>query len=166
MDLKVGTRELQDVGIPLLWGDRAVVQDSHNRLSVVNYGSRPTRLEILEDQPAPGANFVPTTGGFRILSFPAGSYDFNVQDRTLSSPTNDLPECQIDELNVRVGEEVYPKSADYRTDSSLQVTAHDVRLVTRLPRALAKLVTEQVPNPDIPEHHVHSHRQDAGRLAC
>src|SRR3954452_19286057 len=101
MDIRVGTRILADIGIPVLWGDRAVAQDSDRRLSVIDYRSEPARLEILEDRPAPGINFVPTVSGFRILPLRGGPYEYNKTDKTLTSTTNELPECQIDESFVR-----------------------------------------------------------------
>jgi hypothetical protein len=152
MDIRVGTQILEDVGIPVVWGDRAIVQHSERRLSVIDSRSQPARLEILKDQPAPGVNFVPTLSGFRILPFRGGAYEYNKTDKTLTSATNDLPECQIGEDYVRVGSGIVHKNPDHRTDASLLVTASDVRLVNRLPDMLAELIADDVPNPDIPEH--------------
>jgi hypothetical protein len=152
MDLTIGDLELKDVGIPVIWGSRAIAQGSDRRLSVINLSSTPERLEILADQPAPGVNFVPILGGFRILAFREGGYDYNKNERTLTSPGGELPDCQIDDQYVRVGTEVFPKSTDYLTDAILTVSSNNVGITTQIPHGLRKLVVRNAPNPAIPEH--------------
>ncbi len=140
MDIRVGNRVLKDVDVPLLWGNRAVIQHRLGNLSVIDLGSRPARLEILEDQPAPGVSFAPTISGFRILASPDGPYNYNPKDRTLASWSGNLPDCQIDEQYVRVGESVLGRSATFGADVGPRVTSNRVIFELSLPAELAELI--------------------------
>jgi hypothetical protein len=140
MDLWIGDQTLRDVDVPLLWGSRAVIQHRNGKLSVVDLGTRPARLEILNDQPAPGVNFVPTIGGFRILSYPEGSYDFSPKEKTLTSWSGDLPLCQIEDRQIRVGTSVLGRGEPFGVGVGPRVTADQIAFQLGLPGELAELM--------------------------
>jgi hypothetical protein len=139
MDLWIGSQSLRDVDVTLLWGSRAIVQDRQGKLSVVDLSLRPARLEILRDRPAPGINFVPTIGGFRILSYPDGSYDYNPKDKILTSGAGDLPNCQIDGQFIRVGTSVLQRGEAFGVGIGPRVTADQIAFQLGLPQEIAEL---------------------------
>lgn len=143
MNITVGDRLLRDVDVPLLWGNRAIIQNRQGNISVVDLGTRPARLEILEDQPAPGVSFVPTISGFRILSSPDGPYTYQPKDRTLTSASGPLPDCQIDEHYVRVGTSVLGRGVSFGVGVGPRVTKDRVAFEVGLPVELAMLVGHQ-----------------------
>ena len=85
MNIKMGSHDFMDVEIPLLWGKRAVVQDSKGRISVIDLGTDKPTLEILGDSPAPDVEYVPLADGFQILRDGVPLYSYSPSERKLSS---------------------------------------------------------------------------------
>lgn len=137
VNLQIANQSFQDVRIPLQWGDRLILQEPNRALSVVYLGGGVPTLEILRNQPAPGVGFLPTWSGFQILSFPRDVYEFNVLERSFSSPTLGLPDVQIDEFYVRVGAQIFPNLAGFGESAGLQVTRSGITAGEPMPINLA-----------------------------
>lgn len=104
MDLRVGSNLFEGVTVPVLWGERAVLQDARGKLSVVDLGRDAPVLEILGDRPAPGAEFKPRlAGGFTILGAAGDLYAYDPKDHLLTPIELKLPELQITESFTRIG---------------------------------------------------------------
>ena len=96
MRLKLGGSVFEDVQIPVLWGKRAILQDSAGRLSIVDLSGPSARIEILGNKVARGVRFSPTTDGFKVLASNREALrTFSPLDRRLTSESLGLPELQI-----------------------------------------------------------------------
>jgi hypothetical protein len=140
VDLKLASHSLQDVRIPVLWGNRAIVQERDGALSVIDVGGWMPRLEILRNQPAPGIGFRFTWGGFQIMSYPSDVYEFNIREKTFSSQTFGLPDVQIDEFYVRVGTQIYPNFGGVEGAVGIHVMPSGVQLGAPMPFPLFSIV--------------------------
>jgi len=140
MNLQMGSQSFSDVEIPVLWGTRAVIQDKEGRLSVIDLSRAVATLEILGDQPAPGATFLPSLNGFQILENGTALYNYNPTDKTLSGLGVKLPECQILPNNIRVGESVFAGNIVSGFGVGILVNEDGFGMGAPLPPGLAKLV--------------------------
>lgn len=103
MNLRMGSHVFTDVQIPLLWGERAIVQDKHDRLSVLDLSGERANVELLADEPAPGVGFRPQDDGVVILRNGVELYSYNPREKTLSSVSLGLPEVEISATGTRIG---------------------------------------------------------------
>src|SRR5713226_7917070 len=103
MNIKLDSQNFLDVKVPVLWGQRAIVQDAQDRLSVLDFSSDKANLEILGDKPAPGISFVPTFDGFNVLADGGPLYEYRPGEKTLISISLGLQDCQIGTYTIRVG---------------------------------------------------------------
>jgi hypothetical protein len=140
MDLQMGSQTFIDVKIPLLWGSRAVLQDQQGRLSVIDLSGDTAKLEILGDKPAPGIEFLPSVDGFQILSDGKALYNYNPEEKTLTSIDLGLPDCQIGRWQIRVGSNVFSGSTAIGFGVGIAVREDGVAMGAPLPPGLAKLV--------------------------
>lgn len=83
MNLSIGGQEFRDVEIPLLWGERAVLQDLQGRMSVIYLGGKSAIPEIIGDVPSPEVEFLPTANGYKILRDGAPVYSLDIENKIL-----------------------------------------------------------------------------------
>ena len=140
MDLNINSHSFQNIRIPLIWRERAIVQEPNKIMSVINIGDFLPNLEILRNRPAPGINFLLTWSGFQVMRFPRDLYEFNVRERTFTTQTLGLPDVQIDDFYIRVGTLVYPNLDGFEAAGRLQVTPDDVKVGVPMPFALFRLI--------------------------
>lgn len=103
MKIRMGNQDFVDVTIPVLWGQRAVVQDRRGALSVIDLGGSTARLEILADKPAPGAEFVPEDEGFVVRQSGEDLYSYVPATKTLTPIALKLLPVQIQASGTLVG---------------------------------------------------------------
>jgi len=103
MNLKMGSQIFRNVQIPLLWGKRAIVEDSENKLSIISLEGKEAKVEILADTPAPMIEYEIIEDGFKILSEGKGLYIFSPKRRTITGVCLKLPECEISDGGIRIG---------------------------------------------------------------
>src|SRR5437762_3580403 len=103
MNLRMGSQVFENVEVPLLWGERAVIQDAHGRLSVIALGGSTPALEIVGDQPAPGVRFRPVAGGVMILADGNDLYTYDASKHCLSSVSLGLPDVTLRPDALMVG---------------------------------------------------------------
>lgn len=140
MDIAISGHQFRDVGIPLLWGNRAVLADKKGRLSVINLSDHEARLELLADKPAPGVRYEPVAGGFKIWgpdNEPA--FIFKNGDRTLTSINERLPEVQLSEREIRAGSISFSSNSVSGHGVGIHVTEDGIGMGGPLPPGLAKL---------------------------
>ncbi len=140
MDLIINSHSFQNIRIPVIWGERAIVQEPNTILSVIDIGDVMPALEILRNRPAPGISFLPTRSGFQVMRSPGDLYQFNVEERTFSTQTLGLADVQIDDFYIRVGTQVYPNLDGFEAAGRLQVTPDDVKVGVPMPFALFRLI--------------------------
>ncbi len=140
MNLEMGTQRFIDVEVPLLWGDRAVIQDTEGALSVIDLGQDTARLEVLADEPAPGVEFRPEEDGFTVLSSGQASYSYAPATKTLTSASPGLPDVQILPTETRVGSSVFSGNVFAGVGVGIRVTERGMEIGAPLPPGLAKLV--------------------------
>lgn len=141
MNLKMGSQTFINVKVPLLWGSRAVLQDQQDRLSVIDLSGDTAKLEILGDKPAPGIEFLPSVDGFKILSNGKALYNYNPEEKTLTSIDLGLPDCQIGRWQIRVGSNIFSGCTVVGAGVGIVVTEDGCAMGAPLPPGLAKLVT-------------------------
>jgi hypothetical protein len=139
VNLKIDNHTLENIRIPVLWGDRAIIQESNNRLSVIDTDGLNPTLEVLRNQPAPGIGFIPTMFGFQVLRSP-DVYEFKVRDRTFSTQTLGLPDVEIDEFYIRVGAEIYSNLRAIEPIVTLHVQSDHVDVGVPIPFPLFRLI--------------------------
>jgi hypothetical protein len=142
MRLKLGGWTFDNVRIPVLWGKRAILQDSSGRLSVVDLGGQTARIEILGDQVARGVRFSPSTDGFMVLTSERQAlYTFSPRDRRLTSESLGLPELQIKAFQIRVGTNTFQSAMVSGFDVGIVVDEDGrIGIGAPLPEGLAALV--------------------------
>jgi hypothetical protein len=140
MNLRMGGQVFRDVQIPILWGDRAVIQDRHGRLSVIDLSGEVAHVEILADEPAPGIEFRPRIDGVAILREGTELYSYDPREKLLISISLGLPECEISPQRTRVGTQQFIGNIISGHGVGIAVTRDEIRIGAPLPPRLAKLV--------------------------
>ena len=140
MNLRMGSQFFSNVEIPVLWGQRAVLQDKKGRLSIIDLGGNVAHIEILADAPAPGVPFRPRVDGVCILKEGTELYTYNAVDKVLTSITLDLPQCEIGETGIRIGGSTFSGNVISGVPVGIAVTPKGIGMGAPLPPGLAKLV--------------------------
>ena len=142
MNLRMGGQVFRNVQIPLLWGQRAIVQDAHDRLSVVDLSGDQARLELLADEPAPGVRFRLQIDGFVILQDGVELYSYNPDEKTISSHSLGLPEVQISQAGTRIGASWFSGNVVDGAGVGVSVSRSGVSFGAPVPPNLAKLTIQ------------------------
>lgn len=141
MKLKLGGSTFDNVEIPVLWGKRAVLQDSVGRLSVIDLSGAVARIEILGSGVARGVRFSPTVDGFIVL---AGSgeplYTFAPKEKRLTSESLGLPELQIRASQIRIGTNTLQSNMVSGFPVGIVVDENGIGIGAPMPEGLAALV--------------------------
>jgi hypothetical protein len=138
----MGSQVFLNVQIPLLWGERAIVQDAHDRLSVVDLSGERANVEVLADEPAPGVGFRPRVDGVVILQKGVELYSYNPREKTLSSLSLGLPEVQISATGTRIGSNWFSGNVVEGSGVGVAVSKEGVSLGAPLPAGLARLTLQ------------------------
>ena len=139
MNLKMGSQIFSEVQIPLLWGNRAVIQDKKNRLSIIDLSGRKARIEILADFPARGVTFEPTFSGFRILENGVALYLYDPAQKRLESISLGLPICEVTPSGIRIGTNQFSNNYVQGYGVGIAVTPQGTSIGAPLPLGLAQL---------------------------
>ena len=139
MNIRMGSQVYKDVQIPLLWGERAIIVDEQDRLSVVDLSGERAQVEVLADEPAPGVAFRPDLGGFVILKDDVELYSYSPSEKTISSLTLGLPDVQIGPSGTRVGTNWFSGNVFSGSGVGLSVSRDGISLAAPLPSKLARL---------------------------
>lgn len=140
MDLEIGSNRFAGVKIPVLWGERAIVQDQQGRISVIDLGGSEAKAEIVGDEPAPDVEFTPTIDGFKILRRGKAKYLYAKEQKSFESLSLSLPDVQISEREIRIGRGNVVQRAMIRGfDVGIHVREDGISLGAPLPKGLADL---------------------------
>lgn len=141
MRIKLGGSVFENVRVPVLWGKRAILQDSAGRLSVIDLGQAVARIEVLGDKVARGIRFTPTVDGFKVLTDDGQAlYTFSPRDRRLTGESLRLPELQIKPSQIRIGTNTFQSSMVSGFEVGVVVEENGIGLGAPLPQGLATLV--------------------------
>ena len=140
MNLQMGSHIFIDVEVPVLWGTRAILQDLQGRLSVIDLAGDSAVAEVVGGEPAPGIEFAPTSGGFKVIRLGQTLYVFSKADNSLSSIALGLPPLQIQEDQIRIGSNLFQGNIVAGSGVGLAVTEDGVSMGASLPKELAELV--------------------------
>jgi len=141
MNLKFGSNLFLDVSIPVLWGQRALIQDTKGRLSVIDLSGSAAVLEVLGDEPAPETEYRPVVDGFQILRGGKAQFKFNPTDHLLTALSSRLPEIQISPHETRVGTNTFSGNSVIGMAVGIVVTEQGIQFgVSNVPEGLADLV--------------------------
>lgn len=140
MNIEFGGHVFQDVGIPVLWGDRAILQDNEGRISVINLAAQTPVPEIVASEPAPGVDYLPTTEGTRILGSEGVLYTFQSDPTRLHGVLLDLPDLEIDQNRITVGTNVFESNIISGSEVGLVITSTGIGMGASLPENLRKFV--------------------------
>jgi hypothetical protein len=139
MNLRMGGQDFTNVQIPLLWGERAILQDAIGRLSVLDLSGERARVELLADEPAPGVDFRPGVDGFTVIQNGVELYGYDSREKTLSSFSLGLPEVQITADRTRIGTNWFSGNSVSGSGVGISVGKQGMALGAPLPAKLAKL---------------------------
>ena len=142
MNLRMGSQVFANVQIPMLWGERAVVQDEHDRLSVVDLSGDKAQIEVLADEPAPGVAFRPGVDGVVILQNDVELYIYNPREKTLSSLSLGLPEVQIGATGTRIGSNWFSGNVVTGFGVGIAVSREGISFGAPVPAKLARLTLQ------------------------
>lgn len=141
MKLQIGGNRFENVTIPVLWGQRAIVQDRMGRLSVIDLGASKARLEIVGDEVAPGIKYGLKVNGFTVLTESGKElYTFSPEGRLLVSVSLGLPELQVETNRLRIGSSTFESNMVSGSQVGFVVDAHGISIGAPLPPGLAPLV--------------------------
>ena len=116
------------------------MQDQEGRLSVINLESGDAKLEILGDEPAEGIEFVPVDDGFGILDNGKLIYEYNPEEKKLSSIELALPDCHISASQIRIGTNTFSNNIVSGFGVGIKVDEGSIAIGAPLPPGLARLV--------------------------
>ncbi|WP_456427719.1 hypothetical protein [Rhodocaloribacter sp.] len=140
MNIRIGSNDFIGVDVPLLWGTRAVLQDKQGRISVIDLAGEEARIEILGDKPAPGVEFLPTSSGFEILHDGEPLYNYNADEKLLSSlGVGSLPDCQVLRNGVVVGTNRFMGNMVSGYGVGIAVDEKSISMGAPLPDKLARI---------------------------
>lgn len=139
MNFRIGSQSFVNVQIPLLWGQRAIIQDRKNRLSVIDLSEPRAKLEILGDEPAPGVTYEPSFSGFKILKNGLALYQYDPTEKRLESLSLGLPDCEVTSSAIRIGNNQFSGNSIVGFGVGLAVTPEGISVGAPLPSGLARL---------------------------
>ena len=139
MNLLMGSQAFMNVEIPVLWGQRAVLQDNQGRLSIVDLSGEKARLEVLADEPAPGVGFRPGFDGMVILQGDVELYKYNSRDKSISSITLGLPDVEISAGGIRIGTNRFSGNVLAGSGVGFAISKEGIGIGVALPPGLARL---------------------------
>ena len=140
MNLKIGSNFLGNVQIPLLWGSRAVLEDSKGRISIISLGGHEAQVEILGNEPAPGIQYELIADGFKIMLSGKEIYSFNPTSRTITGLSLALPAIEIGQDGIRVAGSKFSGNVVIGGGVGIVVSERGIGIGAPLPKGLAKLV--------------------------
>ena len=139
MNLRMGSQVFRNVKIPVLWGQRAILQDHHGRLSVIDLSGERARLEVLADEPAPGVGFRPQSDGVVILQDNVELYSYNPRDNSISDISLGLPDVEISAGGIRVGTNRFSGNVVSESGVGFAISKEGTAVGAPLPPGLARL---------------------------
>jgi hypothetical protein len=140
MDFRIRGQFFANVKVPVLWGSRAILQDQHGHLSIVNLNADGVVLEVIDDQPGLGTNFAPLTEGYVILDVEhAKLYTVNPKTKSLVPSMLRLPPVTVGVRELRIGANVFGGDIVVGIGVGIVVTESGIALGGPLPQALAAL---------------------------
>jgi hypothetical protein len=142
MTLRMGSQLFLNVQIPLLWGERAIVQDKENRISILDLSGARARVEVLSDEPAPGVSFRPSAGGLVIMRDGAELYTYDSNEKAISSLSLGLPDVQISATGTRIGTNWFSGNVIAGSGVGFVVSKEGIAMGAPLPSELAKLTLQ------------------------
>lgn len=140
MKLNLGGQVFVGVQIPLLWGTRAILQDTETRLSVIDLSGKEAKIEILGDKPADGIEYSLNIDGFTILKNGNAIYKYCPADKLLSSIALNLPDCTITHREIKIGSSIFSGNMVVGSAIGIIVTENGIGMGAPLPPNLAKLI--------------------------
>jgi hypothetical protein len=140
MNIQMGGQIFANVQIPLLWGSRAVIQDTKGRLSIIELSGSKARLEIVGDKPAPGIEFRLAFEGYEILGQNRPIYTYSPTEKILMGRNLGLPDCQIGPNAIRVGTNIFSGNIVEGSGVGIVVTETGIGMGAPIPKTLAELI--------------------------
>lgn len=140
MNIKIGNDAFRNVEIPILWGERAVLQDNESRITIINLSGDKAVIEVLGDKPAPDTKYLPTVDGFIILDKGNPLYNYDPEKKLLIDLKSELQECQINPDGIRIGGSFFSGTLISGSAVGIAVTKDGLAIGAPLPKNLAKLI--------------------------
>jgi hypothetical protein len=138
MNLRIGGNAFQNVSIPLLWGDRAIVQSGDRKLSIIDLSESTATLEVLFNKPNIETAHRPFEGGFEILHG-TPHYSYLPSEGRLKSSDGSLPEIIILDDGLKIGGSTFRNNTVTGFGVGIQVSQSGLAMGAPLPGGLAEL---------------------------
>ena len=140
MNINFGSQIFQNVEIPILWGDRAILQDKDGKISIISLAGEIAKIEILGNKPAPNITYEIVDGGYKIIDEQIELYIFYPEKNTISGLSIMLPDCEINENEIRIGTNKFVGNMFHGFGIGIIVSENGIGMGSPLPEKLAKLV--------------------------
>jgi hypothetical protein len=142
MKMTIGGNAFEDVGVPVLWGNYAVLQGPDGHLSIVDLSGPEAQLILLEDEPARDTSYRPVDGGYELLDDqdkPLISFR-HTDTRLLEDVAGRLPACEISARGVRIGKSFFSGAMVVGGAVGIVADERSISVGGSLPAQLAPLV--------------------------
>lgn len=140
MNINFGSQLFQNIEVPLLWGNRAVLQDKAGGISIISLEGETAKIEVLGSKPAPNIAYEIVDNGYKIIDNEIELYVFYPEKNIISGLALKLPECEINDNEIRVGTSKFTGNTFYGFGVGIIVSENGVGMGAPLPEKLSKLV--------------------------
>ena len=141
MNLQIGSNNLFDVEVPILWGKRAIVQDRLNRISIINLSGISPVIEVLGDKPAPNMGYKPSVRGFILMDGNKELYEYDPKEkRVLNINLGRLPDVGVSPDEVDINGSTFRGNAIIGAEIGIVIDENGgFGMGARMPQDLARL---------------------------
>ena len=140
MNINFGSQKFQNVEVPVLWGNRAILQDGEGKISIISLEGETAKIEVLGNKPAPNITYEIIDNGFKVIENEIEFYIFYPEKNTISGLAVKLPECEINDNEIRVGTNYFSGNMFYGFGVGIIVSENGIGMGAPLPEKLAKLI--------------------------
>lgn len=140
MQARLGNHVFLNVGVPLLWGGRAVIEHSGGELSIIDLGGEKAIPEIVSDKPWVGVEYIEKEDGYLIYKENMASYFYSPIRKIIRDVSGGLPECEFGKDKIRIGTSTVSSSTIIGMGVGIGVTESGFYIGGPLPSGLANLV--------------------------
>lgn len=140
MRARLGNHVFLNVGVPLLWGERAVIEHPDGELSIIDLGGEKATPEIVSDKPWVGVDYIEKEDGYLIYKEDVASYFYSPIRRIIRDVSGALPECEFGKDKIRIGTNTVGSSTVIGAGVGIGVTENGFYVGGPLPSGLANLV--------------------------
>ena len=140
MNIKMSSQIFKDVEIPLLWGERAVMEDKEGKMYIIALDGEKAVVEVIANEPAPNIEYELIENGFKIILNGNDIYSFDPNKKIITSISLNLPECELNQSHTRIGSNIISGCSISGFGVGIVVDEQGMGIGAPLPEGLERLV--------------------------